>query len=155
MKYKFEHFSFFVPLLAMSLLCLLTNSCGNQKFLRSHSESTERPRKRVFDEHMVVKNKLNFVKQSYKIQEDYDNLWYEISTIVQQNPDRSVVKGFRQWVHHLNDTLSFPYRYNKKEKSIKRETVRRKGRGQVSCIQSRLDHGTAIAAGGWLVSEQD
>jgi len=122
----------------MSLLCLLTNSCGNQKFLKSHSASTERPRKRAFDEHMVVKNKLNFVKQSYKIQEDYDNLWYEISTIVQQNPDRSVVKGFRQWVHHLNDTLSLPYRYNKKEKRIKLDTIRRKGNGLQKWLHTKV-----------------
>jgi outer membrane protein assembly factor BamA len=138
MKYKFEHVSFFMPLLAISLLCLLASSCGNQKFLKSHSASAERPRKRAFDEHMVVKNKLNFMKQSYKIQEDYDNLWYEISTIVQQTPDRSVVKGFRQWVHHLNDTLSLPYRYNKKEKRIGLDTINRKSNGLQKWLHTKV-----------------
>lgn len=104
----------------------MLSSCGNRKFLKSHSESAEKPRKRVFDEKMLVKNKLNFAKQNYKIQEDYDNLWYELSTVIRQNPDRSVIRGFRQWVYHLNDTLAIPYKWNADSVKILPDTVRRK-----------------------------
>src|SRR5690606_7334617 len=93
---------------------LLATSCGNQRYLKSHSESAEKPHKRVFDEYMVAKNKINFEKQSYKIEEDSETLWYELASIIRQNPDVSIAKGFRQWVHHLNDSVSVLYRYDKK-----------------------------------------
>lgn len=121
MKYKFAHFyGIFL------LLCLLMSSCGNRKYLKSHSKSTEKPRVRVFDEFMVIKNNLDFVKQKYKIQEDFENLWYEMSTIIKQVPDRSVIKGFRQWVYHKNDTLSIPYVFNRDSNAIAAKFIRRK-----------------------------
>ncbi|BDS12296.1 BamA/TamA family outer membrane protein [Aureispira anguillae] len=133
MKYKFEHFYGIVL-----FLCLLMSSCGNHKYLKSHSKSTEKPRNRVYDEHRVVKNELNFVKQKYKIQEDYENLWYEISTIIKQVPDRSVVKGFRQWVYHLNDTLSTSYRFNRDSNAILPKTIRRKSNGLQKWLHNKV-----------------
>ena len=139
MKYKFEHFS-----LIAILFCFIASSCGNQKFLRSHSLSPEKPRKRVFDEYMVVKNKFNFLKQNYKIQEDFDNLSYELSSILQQSPDRSLIRAFRQWVYHLNDTLSYPYKYNKEHKAIMLDTVERKPNGLQKWLYNKVGSGPMI-----------
>lgn len=121
MKYK-RPFYF----LSALLFLITVSSCGNIKYLKSHSESTERPRKRVFDEHMLVRNKLNFVKQTYKIEEDYDNLWDELSSVIPQKPDQSIFKGFRKWVYHTNDTESIRYKYNKDSVQIISDTIFRK-----------------------------
>ncbi len=137
MKYKFGHF-IPITILFSLLFCLLTSSCNNQRFLKSHSESKNNPRKRVFDEFMVIKNKLNFVKQNYKIQEDYGNLSYEISTIIRQNPDKSFVKGFRQMVYHLNDTFSIPYKYNKDSAAILPKYIRRKSNGLQKWLHNKV-----------------
>lgn len=74
---------------------------------------------------MVVKNKINLDQQSYKIQEDVENLEYEISTIIQQTPDRSFLRGIRQSIYHANDTLSIRYAYNQKVGAIVPDTLLR------------------------------
>ncbi|MGH1338419.1 MAG: BamA/TamA family outer membrane protein [Aureispira sp.] len=112
--------------LLLCLLCALLGSCGNKKYLKSHSKSVERPHKRVYDEHQVVKNKLNLDQQNYKIQEDADNLWTEISTIIQQVPRGNFL---RTWMYHTNDTLSIKYRFDKKQQQILPDTIRRKTNG--------------------------
>lgn len=133
MKYKIERF-YSICL----LFCLVISGCGNKKYLKSHSKSPEQPRNRVFDEYMVVKNNIEFVKQKYKIQEDSDNLWYELSTIIKQIPDRSIVKGFRQWVYHLNDTLVVPYKYNRKKRLILPDTIYRKSNGLQRWLHNKV-----------------
>ncbi len=132
MKYKF--YLFFLSI----IFCLACSSCGNRKFLKNHSLSAEKPRKRVFDEFMVVNNKLNFLEQNYKIQEDFDNLWYELSTVIRQTPDKSFIKGFRQWVYHANDTLAIPFKYSKKHHAILPDTVRRKSNGLKKWLHNKV-----------------
>ncbi|WMX17190.1 BamA/TamA family outer membrane protein [Aureispira sp. CCB-E] len=139
MKYKFEHFS-----CIFLLLCLLMSSCGNRKFLKSHSKSMEKPRVRVFDEYMVKKNQINFLKQKYKIQEDSENLYYEMSSIIQQVPDRSIIRGFRQMVYHLNDTLSIPYKFNRDSMQILPDTIRRKSTGLQRWLHRKVGYGPVI-----------
>lgn len=109
--------------LLLCLCTLLLGSCGNKKYLKSHSKSPERPRKRVFEEHLVVRNKLNLDQQNYKIQEDADNLWTEISTIIQQVPSGNF---FRTWMHHITDTLSVKYTFDREAQLILPDTIRRK-----------------------------
>jgi outer membrane protein assembly factor BamA len=132
MKYKYSYY-----ILAFIFACIVS-SCGNQKYLKSHSLSTEKSHKRIFEEHMVVNNKISFREQNYKIQEDYDNLIYEISTIIRQVPDRSFIKGFRQWVYHLNDTLSVPYNYDKKTHEITADTLHRKSNGLKKWLHQKV-----------------
>jgi len=109
-------------------LVLLTTSCGNIKYLKCKS-SEKRPRKRVFVNHWLVKNSIKFVKQKYKIQEDSDNLYYSLESTILQRPDRSIVKGFRKWVYHQNDTMSVRYVFDKEEKAYIQDTVYRKQKG--------------------------
>lgn len=139
MKYKFEHLS-----CIFLLLCILMSSCGNRKFLKSHSKSVEKPRVRIFDEYMVAKNQINFLKQKYKIQEDSENLYYEMSSIIQQVPDRSVIKGFRQMVYHLNDTLSIPYKFDRDSLKILPDTVRRKSNGLQRWLHQKVGYGPVV-----------
>lgn len=112
--------------LLVCLVCVILGSCGNNKYLKSHSKSIERPQKRVYDEHLVVKNKLNLDQQSYKIREDADNLWTEISTIIQQVPKGNFI---RRWIYHVNDTLSVKYTFDKEQQLILPDTIRRKNNG--------------------------
>jgi outer membrane protein assembly factor BamA len=139
MKYKFEHLS-----CVFLLLCILMSSCGNRKFLKSHSKSVEKYRARVFDEHMIVKNVINFQKQKYKIQEDSENLYYEMYSILQQVPDRSVIKGFRQAIYHLNDTLSIPYKFNRDSLQILPDTIHRKSNGLQRWLHQKVGYGPVI-----------
>jgi outer membrane protein assembly factor BamA len=104
----------------------------------------EKPRTRVFDEHMVAKNSINFIKQKYKIQEDSENLYYEMSSFIQQIPDRSVIKGFRQVVYHLNDTLSTPYKFNRDSMKIIPDTIRRKSNGLQRWLHQKVGYGPVI-----------
>lgn len=104
----------------------------------------EKPRVRVFDEHMIVKNSINFLKQKYKIQEDSENLYYEMYSILQQVPDRSVIKGFRQMVYHLNDTLSIPYKFNRDSLQILPDTVHRKSNGLQRWLHQKVGYGPVI-----------
>ncbi|MFK7797713.1 MAG: BamA/TamA family outer membrane protein [Aureispira sp.] len=108
------------------VLLMLLGSCGNRKYLQRHSKSTEQPHKRVYDEHWVVKNKLNLDQQNYKIQEDADNLWTEISTIIQQNPSNNFL---RTWLYYNNDTLAVKYTFDRTAQSILPDTIRRKANG--------------------------
>lgn len=118
MKYRLELYC-----LLLCLTAAVLGGCGNKKYLKSHSKSEERPGKRVYDEHWVVKNKLNLDQQNYKIREDADNLWTEISTIIQQEPSSNFI---RQWIYHVNDTLSVKYIFDPQEKLIQPDTIRRK-----------------------------
>jgi outer membrane protein assembly factor BamA len=104
----------------------------------------EKPQVRVFDEHMVAKNSINFLKQKYKIQEDSENLYYEMSSFFQQIPDRSVIKGFRQMVYHLNDTLSIPYKFNRDSMKILPEVVHRKSNGLQRWLHQKVGYGPVI-----------
>lgn len=136
MRYKLFLFRF-----CTLFFFLLATSCGNQRYLKSHSESAEKPHKRVFDEYMVAKNKINFEKQKYTIEEDSETLWYELASIIRQNPDVSIAKGFRQWVYHLNDSVSVPYKYNRKQVAIVPDTIHRKTNGFSRWLHTKV--GTA------------
>lgn len=120
------------------------SSCGNRKFLKSHSKSIKKPRSRVFDEYMVVKNQINFLKQKYKIEEDSENLYYEMSSTIQQVPDRSIIRGFRQMVYHLNDTLSVPYKFNRDSMKILPDTIHRKSNGLQRWLHRKVGYGPVI-----------
>ncbi len=109
--------------LLLGLLGGLLSSCGSNKYLKSHSKSVEQPRKRVYDEHLVARNKLDLDEQNYKIRENADNLWTEISTIIQQEPGGNF---FRKWIYHSNDTLSVKYTFDKQEERILPDTIHRK-----------------------------
>jgi outer membrane protein assembly factor BamA len=104
----------------------------------------EEPRTRVFDEYMVAKNQLNFLEQKYKIQEDFENLNYEMFSIIQQVPDRSVIKGFRQMVYHLNDTLSIPYKFDRDSMQILPDTIYRKSNGLQRWLHGKVGYGPVI-----------
>jgi outer membrane protein assembly factor BamA len=104
----------------------------------------KKPRVRIFDEHMIVKNSINFLKQKYKIQEDSENLYYEMYSILQQVPDRSVIKGFRQTVYHLNDTLSIPYKFNRDSLQILPDTIHRKSNGLQRWLHKKVGYGPVI-----------
>lgn len=119
------------------LLLIFGSSCGNHKYLKSHSKSAEQPRQRVYDELMVIKNKIDLDQQKYKIK-DEELLEYEISTIIQQTPDRSILRGIRQAIHHANDTLSIRYKYNRKARAIVPDTIRRVPNGFRGWIRDKL-----------------
>lgn len=127
--------------LLLCLFTLLLGSCGNRKYLKSHSKSPERPRQRVFDEHLVGRNKLNLDQQNYKIQEDADNLWTEISTIIQQVPSGNFL---RTWMYHINDTLSVKYTFDKEAQLILPDTIQRKTNGFRSWLHNTIGKAPVI-----------
>ncbi|CAA6829162.1 MAG: Surface antigen (D15) [uncultured Aureispira sp.] len=104
----------------------------------------ENPRNRVFEEHMIAKNAINFLKQKYKIQEDSENLYYEMYSILQQIPDRSIIKGFRQMVYHLNDTLSMPYKFNRDSLQILPDTIHRPSNGLQRWLHQKVGYEPVI-----------
>lgn len=110
--------------LGWCLLLILGSSCGNHKYLKSHSKSVDHPQQRVYDELMVIKNKINLDQQKYKIK-DEELLEYQISTIIRQTPDHSILGGIRQAIYHANDTLSIRYVYDRKVHAIVPDTIRR------------------------------
>lgn len=124
-------------------LFLLLSSCSNYKHLKCHSEDNN-PKKRIFEEHMLVSNNISFKKQKYKIQEDLDNLLYELSYVLYQNPDRSFIKGFRQMVYHLNDTQSVRYIFDKRIEAIRPDTIRRKPNGLMNWLHQKVGNPTMV-----------
>lgn len=120
------------------LLIVLGSSTGclNYTYLKSHSDA-KHPRKRVYDEHLVFKNKTYLNKQKYKIQEDKDNLYYELGNIVRQRPNVNIF-SYRPFLSFYNsfDSVKVRYRYNTKAKQIQGDTLHRK----VNKLNSWLAH---------------
>lgn len=110
------------------LLTLLGSSTGclNYTYLKAHSDS-KHPRKRVYDEHLVFKNKIYLNKQKYKIQEDKDNLYYELGNIVRQRPNVNIL-SYRPFLSFYNsfDSVKVRYRYHRKTKQFEGDTLHRK-----------------------------
>ncbi|MCP4442883.1 MAG: BamA/TamA family outer membrane protein [Aureispira sp.] len=112
----------------ITLLTILGSSTGclNYTYLKAHSDP-EHPRKRVYDEHLVLKNKTYLNKQKYKIQEDKDNLYYELGDIVRQRPNTNIL-SYRPFLSFYNsfDSVKMRYRYKRKKKKIVGDTLYRK-----------------------------
>ncbi len=116
--------------------CLMT-SCGNVLHIPATS-TKENPKKRQFSRHYLTSNHIDFVKQKYKLNEDLDNLLYELEDVVIQRPDRSIIKGFRKWVYYSNDSVSTRYLYHRQEKKIKAQTKQKKQNGFKKWLHSKL-----------------
>ena len=118
----------FQYLILLLIAILLTTSCGNVKYLECQSDK-KRPRKKQFIQHWVFKNTIKFAKQKYKIQEDTDELYYDLESTILQPADRSILRGFRKWVYHTNDSVSVRYIFSKEQNQYVADTVYRKQGG--------------------------
>jgi outer membrane protein assembly factor BamA len=96
--------------------------------LKSKSNE-EHPRKRKFVEHWVHKNSIKFKKQQYNLGEDAENLSYDLESTILQQPDQSIIRGFRRWVFHTTDSMSVKYVFDKKEQQYIADTIYRKQKG--------------------------
>lgn len=119
---------FYKYLVSFCCLILFFTSCGNIKYLECES-SEKRPRKREFIEHWVHKNTIKFEKQTYNLGEDTENLSVDLESTILQQPDKSIISGFRKWVYHTTDSMSVKYVFDKKNQQYVADTIYRKQKG--------------------------
>ncbi len=131
MNHRFQY------LIISILLMALTASCGNIKYLECQSDE-KKPRKRVFTQHWVSKNTIKFSKQKYKVQEDLDNLYYELESTILQVPDRSLFKGLRKWAYHSNEKVSIRYLFDPTKQMYIADTIHRKQNGIRPWLRDKL-----------------
>jgi hypothetical protein len=113
------------------------SACNSPKlFLKSHSDLNNK-RKKVYDEHLLVKNsilinkaKLNSKKnnpivcadsvliypQNYFLESDLSsNLYYDMYAMLRQKPNRTfLLSRPNLYIYNLSDTMKVKYRYDKK-----------------------------------------
>jgi outer membrane protein assembly factor BamA len=127
---------FIIFIILVSTILLTFGSCQNTKhYLRAHSD-TQHKRKKVYDEHLLVKNsillnrpklftkkKSNIVcedsitipTQTYQLDSDIESyLYYDMYGMLRQKPNRTIffAKPFL-YIHTLADTLKVKYSYDR------------------------------------------
>ncbi len=126
----------------MSLM--LFGACnGSKYYMRAHSDSVN-PKKRVYDEFLLVNNSiLNNTKekpilcedsvsinpQSYKLDRTFKELLtYELQSMIRQKPNKNFLgtKPFL-FIHNLSDTLRIKYKFDKKATYFSEDGAQKRG----------------------------
>ena len=110
--------------LALLVLFFFTG-CRLSKYQSGHSDPLKSKRK-IFDEYVLVENKVKLEKQKYKIKEDKDLLIDGLSTTIKQSTSSSLLRPLLTWLAIKSDTLVYRYTFDKSLGEFKKDSLRRR-----------------------------